>query len=50
MFSDTGGLLEMGLEPSMGWNKPWIYGPFLAATSLGLTLWRPLIVQGLATS
>lgn len=49
VFSDTGGLLEMGMEPSMGWDKPWIYGPFLAA-SLGLTLWLPLILQGLATS
>ena len=50
VFSDTGGLLEMGLEPSMGWDKPWIYGPFLAAASLGVTLWLPLILQGLATS
>lgn len=50
VFSDTGGLLEMGFEPSMGWDKPWIYGPFLAAASLGLTLWLPLALQGLATS
>lgn len=50
LFSDTGGLLEMGLELSMGWDKPWIYGPFLAASSLGLTLWLPLVVQGFATS
>ena len=51
LFSDTGGFLQMGLEPSIGWDKPWIYGPLLALFSLhGLTLWLPLAAQGLLTS
>ncbi len=49
MFSDTGPLLEMGMEPSIGWDKPWIYGPFLAL-SLGGTLWLPLAAQALLVS
>ncbi len=49
MFSDTGPLLEMGLEPSIGWDKPWIYGPFLAL-SWRTTLWLPLAAQGVLVS
>ncbi len=49
VFSDTGPLLEMGLEPSIGWDKPWIYGPFLAL-SWRTTLWLPLAAQGLLVS
>ena len=49
MFSDTGPLLEMGLEPSIGWDKPWIYGPFLALSGY-TTLWLPLAAQALLTS
>jgi len=50
VFSDTGALLEMGLEPDMGWDKPWIYGPFLAALCWRTTLWLPLAAQGLLMS
>ncbi len=50
LFSDTGALLEMGLEPSMGWDKPWIYGPFLALFHWRTTLWLPLAAQGLLVS
>lgn len=50
LFSDTGGLLEMGLLPSMGWDKPFVYGPLIAALSLHLTLWLPLIAQGMLLS
>ena len=50
LFSDSGALLEMGLEPAMGWDKPWIYGPFLALFHWGATLWLPLAAQGLLTS
>lgn len=50
VFSDTGALLEMGLEPSMGWDKPWIYGPFLALFHWVPTLWLPLAAQGLLVS
>ena len=46
LFSDTGGLLEMGLLPSMGWDKPFVYGPLIAAISLHVTLWLPLAAQG----
>jgi hypothetical protein len=50
VFSDTGPLLEMGLEPSMGWDKPWIYGPFLAMFAWATTLWLPLAAQALLVS
>ncbi len=49
MFSDTGPLLEMGLEPSIGWDKPWIYGPFLVLSGY-TTLWLPLAAQALLVS
>ena len=50
LFSDTGGLLDMGLAGDMGWDKPWVYGPFLALTSLGLSLWGSAVAQGLLLS
>ncbi len=50
LFSDTGALLEMGLEPTMGWDKPWIYGPFLAMFHWRTTLWLPLAAQGVLVS
>jgi len=50
LFSDTGGLLDMGLAGDMGWDKPWVYGPFLALTSLGLSLWGSVATQGLLLS
>ncbi len=45
VFSDTGGLLEMGLQPGMGWDKPFVYGPIIAALSAHTTLWLPLAAQ-----
>jgi hypothetical protein len=50
VFSDTGALLEMGLEPTMGWDKPWIYGPFVALFHWRTTLWLPLAAQGVLAS
>lgn len=50
VFSDTGPLLEMGLEPTMGWDKPWIYGPFLALFAGAITLWLPLAAQAVLVS
>lgn len=50
LFSDTGGLLDMGMAGDMGWDKPWVYGPFLAVTSLGLSLWGSVVMQGLLLS
>ena len=50
VFSDTGGLLAMALEPGMGWDKPWVYGPFLLALHGRTTLWVPALAQGLLLS
>jgi hypothetical protein len=50
VFSDVGGLLSMGHEPEIGWDKPWLYGPLLRLTDLGFTLWLPVIAQGLLVS
>jgi len=45
LFSDTGALLEMGMMPDMGWDKPWVYAPFLLLTSARLTLWGCVAAQ-----
>ena len=50
VFSDTGGLVEMGAEPYIGWDKPWVYAPFLTAFHLYWTLWLPVAAQGALTS
>ncbi len=50
LFSDTGGLLSQGLEPEIGWDKPWAYGPFLLALCLRTTLWLPVAMQAVAVS
>lgn len=50
LFSDTGGLIEMSLEPTMGWDKPWIYGPFLHLFHWRHTLWPCVSAQGLIVS
>ena len=50
VFSDTGGFLEQALIPAMGWDKPWIYGPFLTPFSLKLSLWPIPLIQALILS
>ena len=50
LYSDTGGLIEMSLEPTMGWDKPWIYGPFVHLFHWRITLWAPVVAQGLLLS
>ncbi len=50
LFSDTGGLLSQGLEPEIGWDKPWAYGPLLLALCLRTTLWLPVFIQAVAVS
>ena len=50
VFSDTGGLVEMGAEPYIGWDKPWVYAPFLTLFHWYTTLWLPLGAQGLLVS
>lgn len=50
VFSDTGGFLEQALMPDGGWDKPWIYGPFLTPFHLGLSLWPAALAQCLILS
>ncbi len=45
LFSDTAGLLAMALLPDMGWDKPWVYGPFLMLLHGRTTLWVPALAQ-----
>ena len=50
LFSDTGGFLEQALMPDPGWDKPWIYGPFLTPFHLRLSLWPVPFAQALILS
>lgn len=50
VFSDTGGFLEQALLPDIGWDKPWIYGPFLTPFHARLTLWPAAYAQCLILS
>ncbi len=50
VFSDTAGLAEMGLEPTIGWDKPWVYGPLILLLHGGRSLWGVAAGQGLVVS
>lgn len=50
VFSDTGGFLNQALGPDTGWDKPWIYGPFLTPFHACLTLWPAAFGQCLILS
>jgi hypothetical protein len=50
VFSDTGAFMQQLLRPYMIWDKPWIYGPVLVVASLKLTLWLPVLAQGVLLS
>lgn len=50
LFSDSGGFLHQTLGPLMLWDKPFIYGPFLHAFHWRISLWGPVIAQGLILS
>ena len=50
VFSDTGGFLEQALLPDMGWDKPWVYGPFLTPLHAKRTLWLAAYAQCLILS
>ena len=50
VFSDTAGLEAMGLEPTIGWDKPWVYGPLTLLFHAGLSLWGVAAAQALLTS
>ena len=54
VFSDTGAFLHQTAPPPGGplviWDKPHVYGPLLHAFHWRVTLWGPLLAQGLLLS
>ncbi|WP_372618347.1 hypothetical protein [Falsiroseomonas sp.] len=50
VFSDTGAFLHQTSGPLVIWDKPHVYGPLLHAFHWGVTLWAPLLAQGLMIS
>jgi hypothetical protein len=54
LFSDTGAFLHQTAPPPSGplviWDKPHIYGPLMQAFHWHLSLWGPVLAQGLALS
>ena len=50
VFSDTGAFLHQTLGPLVIWDKPHVYGPLLHAFHWRVTLWGPLLAQGLLLS
>lgn len=50
LFSDSGAFLHQTLGPLMIWDKPWIYGPFLHLFHWRITLWGPVLAQGVILS
>jgi hypothetical protein len=54
VFSDTGAFLHQTAPPPAGplviWDKPHVYGPLLLAFHWRLSLWGPLLAQGLMLS
>jgi hypothetical protein len=47
IFADTGTYLGQALLVYMGWDRPPFYSAFLLATHWRLTLWGPVLAQGL---
>ena len=50
VFSDTAALEAMGIEPNMGWDKPWAYGPLTLLLHWRISLWGVAAGQALAVS
>lgn len=50
VFSDTGAFLHQTLGPLVIWDKPHVYGPLLHLFHWRVTLWGPLLAQGLVLS
>ena len=50
VFSDTGAFLAQTLQGWPVWDKPLAYGPALHAFHWRLTLWGPVLAQGLLVS
>lgn len=46
VFSDTGTYIASGMELMVPYDRPILYGLFLAVTSLRLSLWLVVIAQG----
>jgi hypothetical protein len=47
VFADTGTYLSQALQRYLGWDRPPFYSVFLLATHWRLTLWLPMLAQGL---
>jgi hypothetical protein len=54
LFSDTGAFLHQTAPPPSGplviWDKPHVYGPVMQVFHWRISLWGPLLAQGLAMS
>jgi hypothetical protein len=50
LFSDTHAYLVQASEPTMVWDKPWVYGPFLLLFHGRTSLWPPVLAQALLLS
>lgn len=50
VFADTGTYLGQTLLGYLGWDRPPFYSMFLLATHWRITLWGPIMVQGLILS
>ncbi|MEM7655105.1 MAG: hypothetical protein AAF399_03170 [Bacteroidota bacterium] len=50
VFSDTGTYIESGWEGFVPKDRPIAYGLFLLGSSLGLTLWLPILFQAIAVT
>lgn len=50
LFSDTGAFLHQTLGPLVIWDKPHVYGPLLHLLHWRLSLWPPVLAQGLMLS
>ena len=46
VFGDTGNYIGQAILHYIGWNAPPFYSMFLLATDWRLTLWTPILVQG----
>ena len=46
VFGDTGNYIGQAILHYVGWNAPPFYSMFLLATDWRLTLWTPILVQG----
>jgi hypothetical protein len=47
VFADTGTYLGQALDRYLGWDRPPFYSLFLLSTHWGLSLWAPVLAQGL---